>query len=129
MDRSGFKGQFSEGQRRAQAALANSPIFVLRELVVEEVNGQLILTGKVDSFYHKQLAQETVRAAVKHLRVVNQVQVVDTWCETTHLPPLPEPIVGEKTSISTTSNQLDGHSAREPSLGQPMKNRNTETIR
>jgi hypothetical protein len=70
-------------ERRAQAALAASPIYVLRELRVERLKDQLILTGHVDSYYHKQLAQEVIRAVAAGLRVVNEVVVLDNgwWDE------------------------------------------------
>lgn len=65
----------------AQAALHSSPFFDLRELTVEEVDGQrLVLRGMVSSFYHKQLAQEVVLALAKarSYRVVNSIEVIDT---------------------------------------------------
>ncbi|MBN8628461.1 MAG: BON domain-containing protein [Planctomycetes bacterium] len=67
--------------REAQAALDASPLFDLRSLVVEEETpGTLAIRGMVGSFYHKQLAQEAVRAVAKSLeyRVVNYVEVMDT---------------------------------------------------
>ncbi|MGC3965826.1 MAG: BON domain-containing protein [Pirellulales bacterium] len=67
--------------REAQAALDASPLFDLRSLVVEEQTaGTLVIRGMVGSFYHKQLAQEAVRAVAKSLeyRVVNDVEVMDT---------------------------------------------------
>lgn len=62
-------------QERAQAALAASPIYVLREVLVERVGSSLLLTGTVDTFYHKQLAQELVRAVVRSVNVINVVEV------------------------------------------------------
>jgi hypothetical protein len=59
----------------AQSALAASPIFVLRELSVERSGDSLLLSGQVDSFYHKQLAQEVVRSVAHGCRVVNSVAV------------------------------------------------------
>jgi len=52
-------------QPRAQRALSSSPIFELRDVQVEPCNGGLLLSGVVSSFYHKQLAQEVVRAVCK----------------------------------------------------------------
>ena len=60
---------------RAQGALASSPIYALRELQVEQVGEALLLVGRVDTFYHKQLAQEAVRAVAGGLQVVNEVDV------------------------------------------------------
>lgn len=62
-------------QSSAQAALAESPIFVLRELCVQRSGDALLLSGRVDSFYHKQLAQEAVRTVARGCRVVNAVDV------------------------------------------------------
>jgi hypothetical protein len=65
----------SEVLRRAQTALASSPIYVLREVLVERVDRSLVLSGCVDSFYHKQVAQEVVRAAVGRCDVINIIEV------------------------------------------------------
>jgi hypothetical protein len=64
-------------QPRAQTALANSPIHELRDLRVEQANGALLIRGVVSSFYHKQLAQEVVRAVCREIEIelVNTVRV------------------------------------------------------
>lgn len=63
-------------QPRAQTALANSPIFELRDLCVEDREGMLVLSGIVSSFYHKQLAQEAVRSVCSGcVEVVNSICV------------------------------------------------------
>jgi hypothetical protein len=64
-------------QPRAQSALANSPICELRDLRVEPHNGALLICGAVSSFYHKQLAQEVVRAVCRNIEVelVNAIRV------------------------------------------------------
>ncbi|MBI2824924.1 MAG: BON domain-containing protein [Planctomycetia bacterium] len=60
----------------AQSALADSPIFDLRDLTVEETDDALLLRGSVSSFYHKQMAQEVVKAvAGREVEVVNTVSV------------------------------------------------------
>jgi hypothetical protein len=64
-----------ELQPRAQAALAKSPFYELRELQVEWRDDALRLSGCVSSFYHKQLAQEVVRSVCKETMVVNSVRV------------------------------------------------------
>jgi osmotically-inducible protein OsmY len=61
--------------RRAQSALMSSSVYPLRELIVESQNDAILITGSVNSFYHKQLAQEAVRAVVGAIDVVNSVQV------------------------------------------------------
>jgi len=62
---------------RARAALSQSPIQTLRELRVDRVGKTLTLSGRVETFYHKQLAQELVRAIAEdcHCDVVNSVDV------------------------------------------------------
>ncbi len=67
-------------QPRAQQALANSPIFELRDLQVQQQQGNLLLSGVVSSFYYKQLAQEVVRAVCKEcdeleVELVNSIHV------------------------------------------------------
>jgi osmotically-inducible protein OsmY len=60
---------------RAKAALSTSPIYVLRELQVKRIDDALILSGRVDTYYHKQLAQEVVRAVSGGLNLVNSIIV------------------------------------------------------
>ena len=60
---------------RAKTALASSPIYALRELHVERQQDGLLLSGRVDSFYHKQMAQELVRAVCDGMKVVNDIDV------------------------------------------------------
>ena len=62
---------------RAQAALGSSPVYELRDLTVEHRNGALMISGAVSSFYHKQLAQEVVRAVCEDVEVelVNLIRV------------------------------------------------------
>jgi hypothetical protein len=60
---------------RAQTALATSPIHELRGLRVEQQNGALVIHGTVSSFYHKQLAQEVVRAVCREIALINSVDV------------------------------------------------------
>ncbi len=62
-------------QKRAQKALAASPVFALRELQVEQRGDALLLRGLVSSFYHKQLAQEVVRHAAEGVELVNSIDV------------------------------------------------------
>lgn len=60
---------------RATAALRKSPIPSLRQLWVEETDGCVTLRGSVTSYYLKQLAQESVMAALEGRELVNQVMV------------------------------------------------------
>lgn len=63
---------------RARTALAQSSIYVLRKLHIDQDGESLIMRGRVDSYYHKQLAQELVKAAVMGVEVINALQVVYT---------------------------------------------------
>jgi len=60
---------------RAKTALAASPLYDLRELHVERNGDSLLISGRVESFYHSQLAQEAVRAVVGEVKVVNSIDV------------------------------------------------------
>jgi len=65
-------------QTFAQAAndvLASSSIRELRELRVDGTATQVQLSGRVSSFYHKQLAQEAVRPLTDGRQIVNRVRV------------------------------------------------------
>lgn len=60
---------------RARCALTNSPIMVLRELEVEQNGEALVISGRVNSFYEKQLAQEAIRAVCRDIDLCNTVDV------------------------------------------------------
>ena len=62
---------------QAQSALATSPIYALRVVHVQREGQCLVLSGRVDSYYHKQLAQEVVRLIVHDLHVVNVIDAVN----------------------------------------------------
>lgn len=64
-----------EAELQAQTLLQNSPIGELRDLRIECDDDYLQISGRVCCFYHKQLAQETVRGAAAGLRVLNAVDV------------------------------------------------------
>lgn len=63
---------------RARAALSLSSIYVLRKIQIDLDGDALVMRGRVDSYYHKQLAQELVKAAVEGIAVLNALQVVYT---------------------------------------------------
>jgi len=65
----------ADARSRAQAALTASPVYSLRDLRVEEHGQQLMISGRVDSFYLKQLAQEVVRTVADGRHVVNSINV------------------------------------------------------
>jgi osmotically-inducible protein OsmY len=65
-------------QNATQAAiniLAKSSVRELRQLRVDGSANKLQLSGSVRSFYHKQLAQETVRSVAGGMQLVNRVDV------------------------------------------------------
>lgn len=55
--------------------LNHSPLAHLRRLVVTVSEAEVIITGKVPSYYLKQLAQETVRPTLGERRLLNRVEV------------------------------------------------------
>ena len=59
----------------ASAVLANSSVRELRQLRVDESDETLELSGSVRSYYHKQLAQETVRTVAGGRQLINRVEV------------------------------------------------------
>ena len=59
----------------ATAVLAKSSVAELRRLRVDGRANELQLSGCVRSFYHKQLAQETVRTVAGDMQVINRVDV------------------------------------------------------
>ncbi|MCP4942543.1 MAG: BON domain-containing protein [Planctomycetaceae bacterium] len=61
--------------RAAREILSNSSVRELRFLRVDGSANQLELTGRVGSYYHKQLAQETIRRVAGGMQMVNRVQV------------------------------------------------------
>ena len=67
--------EVSDAHEQAQTALATSPIGVLRRLRVDRDGSTLILSGNVESFYQKQLAQELVRTVAREYEVVNAIRV------------------------------------------------------
>ena len=75
----GNKNMMDTTQQDAEQAaidvLANSSVRELRQLRVDGSSNQLQLSGRVRSFYHKQLAQEVVRAVASGMQVVNHVHV------------------------------------------------------
>ena len=60
---------------RAQSALSSSPFYELRVLHVEPREDHVRISGRVSSFYHKQLVQEIVRTVAKGIEVINSVDV------------------------------------------------------
>jgi len=67
----------SDVAKAAEARLRTSPYSALRNLSCECDDGVLVLHGPLGSYYHKQLAQETVAGIGGVNRVVNEIEVVD----------------------------------------------------
>jgi len=59
----------------AASALRQSPISALHSLEVTEDGGIIVISGKVGSYYYKQLAQETVISVTGDREVRNNVRV------------------------------------------------------
>jgi hypothetical protein len=49
----------------------------LRDLAVEESDAAIVISGRVTSYYLKQLAQETLRSIRGRRQLVNRVVVID----------------------------------------------------
>jgi hypothetical protein len=62
---------------QAARVLSKSSHPALRTLSVEGAEGNLIISGKVSSYYLKQLAQETIMSVREGMQLVNKVDVVD----------------------------------------------------
>ena len=62
-------------QHRVQTALSTSHFHNLRCLTVSLEGDRLFLSGRVDSFYQKQMAQEIVRSVSEDVEVCNSVDV------------------------------------------------------
>ncbi len=61
--------------KRASEALSGSHIQAIRALHVQRHRDSLRVTGQVASFYHKQLAFETIRSVSRGMRIENVVDV------------------------------------------------------
>jgi osmotically-inducible protein OsmY len=61
----------------AEARLGASSHPALRKVLCKCDNGVLVLRGRLNSFFHTQLAQETVRKVHGVERIVNQIEVVN----------------------------------------------------
>ncbi|HEY3789847.1 MAG TPA: BON domain-containing protein [Urbifossiella sp.] len=64
----------SNGQEPGDA-LTSSPIPQIRRLNVTVSDVEVLITGRVPSYYFKQLAQETLRPSIGRRRILNRVEV------------------------------------------------------
>jgi len=55
--------------------LTSSPLPQLRRLLVTATDHEVVITGRVTSYYMKQLAQESVRSSIGSRRLLNHVEV------------------------------------------------------
>ena len=63
-------------QSRAALALRQSSHPALRKLCVEETEETIVISGRVSSYYLKQLAQETIMPVRGDLTLINHVHVI-----------------------------------------------------
>ena len=61
--------------QRIRQTLRQSPYSVHRRLVVQEDQGQIVLQGQVQSYFHKQMAQELVLRCCPQSRIDNRIEV------------------------------------------------------
>lgn len=59
----------SETEIRARNVLNASPVPELRNLTIEEASGTLCVSGTLSNYYHKQLAQETLRRICREAKI------------------------------------------------------------
>ncbi|MCU0710767.1 MAG: hypothetical protein MUC43_01825 [Pirellula sp.] len=64
----------------AKRLLMDSHFASIRGLDVRMTNEHLELYGEVETFFLKQVAQETIRSATRSFEVVNAVTVRSSWC-------------------------------------------------
>lgn len=55
--------------------MTSSPLGQLRRLVVEADASRVVISGQVNSYYLKQMAQETVRPVLGERTLLNNVEV------------------------------------------------------
>ena len=68
----------TEVRERAARALQQSPLPALRRLSVEQTEDIFVLTGRVQTYYAKQMAQETVLPYLAGRELINRVLVERT---------------------------------------------------
>lgn len=68
-------GNLDQIQADVKSAMQQSPVAGLRDLQVEQKGESILISGRVSSYYQKQLAQEVVRHVSPRTRVLNSVKV------------------------------------------------------
>jgi hypothetical protein len=66
---------FTDVASLAKIVLGQSKIFDIRALDVDQEADSVVLRGSVDSFYHKQLAQEMIKTSLEGVEVINEIRV------------------------------------------------------
>lgn len=61
---------------QAELALRQSPIPALRKLSVEETASEIVISGRVPTYYLKQMAQETIMPVLDRRELLNHVEVI-----------------------------------------------------
>ncbi len=68
--------QSASGQvQRILQTLRQSPYSAHRRLCVLEEQGQIVLQGQVESYFHKQMAQELARRCWPQAKIDNRIEV------------------------------------------------------
>lgn len=62
---------------RIDSAIRKNPFVLHRNVFLESAQGRIILRGKVDSFYQKQMVQEVLRSIDGIAEICNQLEVDD----------------------------------------------------
>lgn len=62
---------------RIDSAIRQNPHVLRRRVFLESAQGKIILRGKVDSFYQKQMVQEVLRGIDGIAQISNQLEVDD----------------------------------------------------
>ena len=69
------QGNLDQIQADVKSAMQQSPVTGLRDLQVEQEGESILISGRVSSYYQKQLAQEVVRHVSPRTQVLNSVKV------------------------------------------------------
>lgn len=65
----------NEALDAARQVLESSQLYALRQVHVQQRGDAILLSGKVDSYYLKQQAQELIREVASGLQLHNRIQV------------------------------------------------------
>ena len=60
----------------ARSRLGNSPYMAIRSVSCDFDEGVLLLRGRLRSFHHKQVAQETLQRLPGVRQIVNEIEVI-----------------------------------------------------